>query len=405
MKPVSIALVSLSVAANIALGFLVFKNLNPSSAINASAGDATTAKPQVATPASPGEIWSKLESQDFTAAAAVGKNYGGFRDRLRALGFPDNITNSIIEQQVRQHFAVQLSRIESAPSDEFWNRNWDLFFILNRKARTEVAAVSKQEREALRAALGKAYTNTQDFRDMMKRGLQNIPEEKALLVQLINEDYQDISNDSQAWIYSNITLREDQEKMLLWEKEKRADIANVLTPKELEDYELRTSDVASSLRYTLTSFAPNEQEFRSLFMLQQEFQLNHPEFVGDQSDAAAKGRQLAEKNLEEKIKATLGEARYVDYQRAQDYSFRRLSDIAQRMEIPRETVIAVYDFSKDVQARATQLRNQDMTYEAQQKAMASLVEEMNTKLNQSLGPGGARAYKETGGQWIARLKD
>ena len=83
-------------------------------------------------------------------------------------------------------------------------------------------------------------------------------------------------------------------------------LADILTPDELEQHQLRTSPLASDLREQLSSFHPSEEEFAEIFRLRKEFQ-----------DPFSKGQPLSEQaqqDLQSQLSALLGPRRYADYE-------------------------------------------------------------------------------------------
>jgi len=191
--------------------------------------------------------------------------------------------------------------------------------------------------------------------------------------------------------------------MAFLEAEKRKDLGGILSPEELENYELRSSQTANQMRWQLNAFAPSEQEFRSIFDLQRTFDLQYPNNRSS-DDAANQQRAAAQTALQDQIKASLGEARYAEYQRAQDGNFQQLANLADRLELPKETAVAVYDFSKDIQQRAQQIRSdKNLKGDAKNQALAALADEANAKVIASLGQRGYDAYKENGGWWLQNL--
>ena len=102
------------------------------------------------------------------------------------------------------------------------------------------------------------------------RQFGDLPRGKAERLQSIVHDYSDLRN--QVFMTANgVMVPEDREKLAILEKEQRADLEAVLTPQELENYELRSSATANTLRSQLSLFSPTEDEFRAIFKVQQAF--------------------------------------------------------------------------------------------------------------------------------------
>src|SRR5439155_10969777 len=56
------------------------------------------------------------------------------------------------------------------------------------------------------------------------------------------------------------------------QEQREKEFAAILTPEEIEAYEMRHSAAAESLRAQLGGFEPTEEEFRNLFRVQKEFE-------------------------------------------------------------------------------------------------------------------------------------
>lgn len=78
-------------------------------------------------------------------------------------------------------------------------------------------------------------------KDGQRPRLEDFPREKTRQLQSIAADYRELAEQIYARS-SGIIPPEDREKLGLLEQEKNADLAKVLTPPELEEYQQRSSD-------------------------------------------------------------------------------------------------------------------------------------------------------------------
>src|ERR1051325_10186647 len=131
----------------------------------------------------------------------------------------------------------------------------------------------------------------------------------------------------------------------------------------MEDFNLRMSNTANVMRFTLASFEPNEQEFRDVFKLKKTFD-DEFGFTGmAPTDPAEKERfDAAKKGLNAQLKQVLGD-RYADYERAQDYTYQGLYAVS------KEATVAAYDMKKTAEAEAKRIRN-DKSLTAEQRTAA-----------------------------------
>jgi hypothetical protein len=178
-------------------------------------------------------------------------------------------------------------------------------------------------------------------------------------------------------------------------------LAQVLTPQELEEYEMRVSPAANLLRYELLGFDPTEQEYRALFRLRRPFEdyLDNFQLDPDDSDANAK-RFQAQQQYQQQLRTALGEKRYAEYYRSQDYGFRSLIERG----VAKDIAARVYAIKRTAEDRARQIRaNNNLTWPQRQEALNKLQTEAAKDVADLLGERGFKAYKIIGGQWLRAL--
>ncbi|HTJ78792.1 MAG TPA: hypothetical protein VL357_07320 [Rariglobus sp.] len=385
-------LLTASLVVNVALLGIVVSQRNNSSHTSSSGANSSvtlTAK----TSGTGSDVWKKLNPDAEPT---------DLMKRLRAAGFPEKIVNAIIAAQIHEHYAARRAALQTDTNAPYWSKSWNWGMGTDSKNRAALRELWRDEKQELRSTLGDAYADNPDAQRMIQRQFGNISKDKVNTAQSIVEDYQDMASD----IYQSangMMLPEDREKIAFIESEKLKDLAGILSPEELENYELRSSQTANQMRWQLSAFAPSEQEFRSIFDLQHAFDLQYPN-IRSSDEAANQQRAAAQTALQDQIKASLGEARYAEYQRAQDGNFQQLANLTDRLELPKETAVAVYDFSKDIQKRAQQIRSdKNLQGDAKNQALAALADEANTKVVASLGQRGFDAYKQNGGWWLQNI--
>lgn len=398
MKLTPALVVCLSLAGNVVLGTLVFKSQSDAQRPRDQTIASTVLAPTDSTPvavepsAKTTALWTKLETRDFASADQIRESYDAFKRELRAAGVPENIINAVISSQIMRHADHRRANAQARTKDEVWSVAWNFFGNLDSTTRAEMAATWAEQHATLIAALGDAFIATPDFQRNLKRDFGSVSLEKAVAIQKIKDDYDSMRSSPRSLI-GGVTLPEDLDKTALLEKNKRADIAALLTPQELLDYELRNSDLASGLRRDLRAFAPTETEFRAIFALKSEADKN-------QETSSRTGLVEFDNAQLEKVKTTLGEARYAEFIRAQDFRFQQVTELTERLELPFEKTVAVYDVSKDAEKRATKIRrDKTLTDDAKAQALNQLYDETGTTLTDSLGPRGFAAFKE-GGWWM-----
>ncbi len=343
--------------------------------------------------AAPGpDTWGELQSGDLAAQ----------RDRLRAEGFPPDLIRAILGAEIRESFAARRKAIENAQGETpYWKNP-------SRDPATQAALrdLNREQDKILKDLLGNDGRNDDpSYAAYLRRQFGDLPADKVDRLRDIMDDYNRQRSDIYANNRAGALLPEEQQKITALDKAMHADFATVLTPQEMADYDLRSSNTAQQLRNNLTAFDATEQEYRTLFALQQAFDDKYGRQYGPLSQDDMKARSDAQKQLQEDIKTALGPDRYAEYQRDTDYSYRQATLLVARLELPPDAASQVYATQKDIQQRATTLRT-DRTLSSDDRTaqLAGLATEAQTRLITALGPQGYQAYTQNGmGSWVQNL--
>ncbi len=95
-------------------------------------------------------------------------------------------------------------------------------------------------------------------------------------------------------------------RLALLEREQRADLAQVLDARELEDFELRESSTGQFVTARLGATAATEAQRRAVFRIRRDFDERFG-FAFDLSRAALVERDRGRQEMDERIRAVLGE--------------------------------------------------------------------------------------------------
>jgi hypothetical protein len=382
-------LISVSVVANATLlGFLAYGVNRDADSAPAAETAAPGAQPATAPAAESTADWTELRSDDLAAETK----------RLRAEGFPPSLVRAIIAAQVRERFATRRKPIEAALADRpYWLQSEP-----DPKLQAEMRALAKEERAALKELLGNDAESGPG--GTLRRQFPNLAPEKIDQLAEIQERYNEKRNEVYESMRGAASLPSDQDKITALEKAARAEVAAVLSPQELEDYDLRTSRTAMNLRNSLSTFDPNEQEFRALYALQSAFNDQWGQMREGMTQEQMRARSQADQELRSQIKLALGDARYADYQRSTDFNFRRTSQLVERLGLPPQTATDLYTLQRETQQRASEIRRDPSLAPTDRVArVAALGTETQAKITAKLGAEGAEAYKNYGGTWVQNL--
>jgi len=342
----------------------------------------------------PATTWSTLQNGDLATLVA----------RLRAAGFPPNVIRRIVSDQLGLEYTKRYGDLLKQLFDRpFWKDSSGGAF--DPKIMTAMRAATKEYTDTLKSLVGEDPSADKSASTSQKRRYGDLPSAKIEQLQAIESDYSELAmqvrNDARGMM-----LPEDNAKLALLEKEKLADFAKVLTPQELEEYNLRSSTTASQMRSTLATFNPTEAEFRGLFKIQSALDEQYPRpMYGITTPDQMAPRQAAEKELQPQIQALLGPDRYADYQLATDPKYQQINRLVARLELPASTSVDVVNVQETIQKQATALR-QDRTLSPDQRnaQLAALAQQAQTQLTTTLGTQGYEAYKNYGGYWLQNLQ-
>jgi hypothetical protein len=407
MKPISLVL-AVSLIGNAALvAWIATKSSETSTAtssakppfhspaVNPSAvagGEGDRAEVEKAVKSLGSRLWESLNAGDARSLA----------DRLRAGGFPPEVVRAVVVAQIAEQFTARKKALAAkAEETPYWARRGFGMTGSDVKLMSEMRQLNREQSAMVREILGPdAISLPPDMEVYMRRQYGALSPEKYEQVQTIFSDYSDMRSEIYAKT-NGVMLPEDRQKLALLEKEQRADLAGVLSPQELEAYELRSSTTASTLRSQLTTFKPTEEEFLALFRATRAAEEKYGavgNMVGGNTMMQVRDYVL------QQVQGQLNPARYAELQQASDPAYSAVNRLVDRLELPASAATQVVAVQRDVQGRAAAIRgNRDMPAEQKAEQLAALSQEATTKLTATLGANGLEAYKQYGGGWIQGL--
>jgi hypothetical protein len=227
----------------------------------------------------PAATWSTLQNSDLATLVA----------RLRAAGFPPNVIRRVVADQLALEYTKRYSDLLKQLFDRpFWKDSSGGSF--DPKILSAFRAATKEYTDQLKSLVGEDPAADNSASTSQKQRYGDLPKAKIEQLQAIEADYNELTmqvrNDAHG-----LMLPEDNAKLALLDKEKLADFAKVLTPQELEEYNLRSSTTASQMRSTLATFNPTEAEFRALFKFQSALDEQYPRPMGSYTPEQMAPRQ------------------------------------------------------------------------------------------------------------------
>ncbi len=338
------------------------------------------------------KLWTTLQSEDARTMIA----------RLRAAGFPPNVIRALVTTEVAGRYDAQLRALQDTdPNVPFWKLPAS-YYMSGDKRLEEVNRLYRERSRALRDLFKDEFFASSDSSAGQRRQFGDLPLSKIDAVQRIEDDYNEMISAVRTEA-KGITLPEDREKLALLNREKRADLAGVLTPQELEAYELRSSQTANMLRSRLANFEPSESEFRALYQAQ--LALNEKFQGGGFDTVDYQTRQEHQNAYFDQLRALLGEKRYADYVRETSSDFQQLTRLAQRENLPRDTTLLAYNLRDTIALESNQIFDHaTLSVEAKREALKQLAQTARNRILATLGPGAGPEYVRISDQWINQVE-
>ena len=197
-----------------------------------------------------------------------------------------------------------------------------------------------------------------DFLDPAKQ-------EKAIAFELkyreLREQLQkDLADDPVALLEKTKALAADRQK----------ELELMLSPSEMEEYQLRTSPEAGWAR-NIRGATPTDGEFHSVAKLMRDFDANH---AGPENDPGRLGQEAdRQAALEQQMRGLLGNQRFDELKRSMDGDYQLLFQITGRYQMAQDTANAAYRIKQSSEQQMAQLNQQaTFTDEDRQAAIVTI---------------------------------
>lgn len=401
-------LLALSLAANLVLAALLLrpaKVTQPSS----SSPPETALAPAPATASlhteeTPVQVVTNTLVRKITWEQVESPDYRQYIQNLRSIGCPDETIRDIILADVNKLYDSKRKQIRGASRKfEYWKAGNPMAAIMGDSETVKQRRVLEEEKlkvlkdlgiqpdamnQLMAAAGGNALDAMFDF----------LPESKRIEVTKVMTEQQTKMAESMK------DGTPDTEAIMKMQQETEDALRASLTPEEFQDYQLRFSMTANMLRQQITGFDPSEEEFLKVFKIKEEFDRQYSPFgAGNETEAEQQKRSEAQTQLNNQIRESLGTERYADYERAQDYSYQQLYQIARKAELPPTVANEVYGMKRTAENQANRIRSDvSLSEEQQSAALAAVRAETERSMQQSLGDKGWEQYNRPNTTWWLR---
>jgi hypothetical protein len=348
-------------------------------------------------------------------AAIESTNYVTYIANLRAFSVPEETIKDIILTDIAKAYARRRAQIQTqAGAFRFWqtSETGSLGEVTDPRTMEQLAALKREQDELVRELLGvdfdmemARYSAEHEYEDM---AYSFLPAEKRDRLSELQSRYEQLEQQ----IYERskgFLLDSDQETLRQLERQRDAELAQVLTTEELEEYQLRMSPTSASLRAQLHGFNPSEEEFRKVFRLQKAFDEQFNAFNltdPNQAEVQAAAQERAELALNEEIRKTLGNERYAQLQIEQDADMKALDPLLKRFEAPPQVKNRVYNMKMEAERRKLEVEsNQNLTPEERAQTLAAIARETERSVAQVMGGANSQLWQayQRNASWINGL--
>lgn len=323
--------------------------------------------------------------------------FRALRTQLEALGLAPPVVRTVIAMLLNQWFQQRIAALQGHPDpDQYW---------LNRSARhadTRSEAfrdLTREQRRLFRELVG---SDLEMDETAHRRQFGGLPDTKVEQLKKIFADYTDLEEqtfgDSAGPAAPNTRAR-----LELLAREKRADIERLLTPEELLNYDLRTSNAAHQLRGRIGQFDVTEEEFRALYPGFKAALDAFGEGGNGRTNSAASraARETRDRQLDEQLRRVLGEERYRALQEANDTMLQQTRTFTAQLNLPPQIAQDVVAVQREFGPQLTAIdRDRDLSPNQRDARASALGLAAREKLIGLLGPEGFEAYKRQGGGWL-----
>jgi hypothetical protein len=389
--------------ANVVLGVMARRSVSSSAAASVAASPAAAGTDSSASPGPAGTALAGSKRTGGTAQAAAAVPVGAVWHAatteqdlhrivadLRAAGYPPDLIRAVVNHLLKERFASR----EPNAGLPFWKRGNQ-----TPESVAAQAALSNEKRALFEALLGPdARASAMLDADTRERRYGTLSDDKIDALAKIERDYGEMSAEAWAKRRGNVatSMEATMQTQQLMEKEKMADMAAVLTPEELAQYELRNSPTARTLMNNLRNVDITDAEYARLYQAQKAFDEANPRrSTMDQNTFAQ--RQAAQMAFNEEVRGLLGDSRFYSYLEGADYTYANVAKtLTTYPTVTPSTSYQVYRLQNELQLAMAQSSREGRQSPEKMAEMRTTVESYNARLEALIGAEAAAAYRKQG---------
>lgn len=317
--------------------------------------------------------WHQLESSDFQQYMA----------NLRGIGCPEETIRDLVIAEVNKLYAPKFAALMAQA------QHYDYWKPASKKSREslgkQLEALRMEKRELLKTLLGIDSDPNEQWANVT---VDELVEQGRFA--FLSSEKQKLLHE----ILARYELNGDTDPRRTREK-RREELAQVLSPEELYQFELRDSNAADSVRSRFGQADLAEAEYRKLYDLRKAYE-DEVGAIADNSDPEKmRKRSEARKVLDEAYKTALGEERMKEVSRQQDPGWRSLAQVGQQFNLDQQTLDRAYEFQQIAGDQMGKLLSDpNLPRDERRNAMDLINAELQRNLAGILGQGAYDAFQK-----------
>lgn len=394
-------IITLAVSATVlGAGVVIVKNTAPATKVEASTAPIAPASNSTAA-AKPANFnkdgtpltWAQLESEDYKTYIA----------NLRKAGCPEQTIRDIVLADINKLFAPREEPFkvvrQNTRAKRFEVTKEDLAKLKQlRTVQQEKSTIVKNllgidlPVDLLPSVHRRSYS-------MYEAAFRALPVEKRAQVQALHEQYWQESDDLRERHNNNVRTPEYLGEYAALNNKLKQDLAAALNPAELEDFTMRTSLAAGRVATQFQGVLISDEEFKVLYSYASEYDRATGK-VGNQANASPvddETKKKAQDDLTAKNKALLGDERWSQYESTKDNTSKAMNLLAQKYNLPEETISKVRELQTQVQDQFKGQRGIPITPEIVQQRVEA-TKNIESQLTTLVGDNVFKALKTMGQQ-------
>jgi hypothetical protein len=354
-------------------------------------GHEEEAKEEAVVPAST-ENWQALVDR------ATDEDFVG---RLRQEGFPARVIRRLVTLRVEDRHAERLRVLRAEVREDPYSLESPFVDPRKRESLAAIRALGREMKKEIRGLLGTgAFHLPGDYSyDHRERFFGDLPDARIAAIEAVNTDYLELAEEVRENAYG-FRFPDDLEKLKLLERERRADLARLLTPSELEHYERRFSWSAYAVIEALIGFDATEAEYHAMYEAQRAFDerygMQHVSREEEELRLAARPELLAAWEV------ALGPVRFEEFQLKTDRRFGALLWWVELNGLSKERAVDLVRIVRDLDGRKRVLMvDDDLASDERAARLEALVVEAQSRFAVLVGVDKLGAFMEEVGSELS----